>query len=190
MTPYAHFHNQREYENAQPGLAEYALIAPKSFFAPGGLKFPVAPFNAPGDEITIKEPHVFKDGLGFLYFVAAPDKNELNTTTVGDKGFRKANTEAKYIFPGSTPAQHEQLRKLLNVPLIAISKDGQCSADMHYQLGNDCTAAYITTDFKSGTSEGGIKGFEVTLTFADAPLFYAAPLGPEVFPDAEDESGE
>lgn len=183
MTPYAHFHNQREYENAQPGLAEYALIAPKSFFAADGLKYPVAPFAAAGDEITIKTPHTFKTGLGFLYFVLAPEKNELNTTTVGDKGFRKQNTEVKLIFPGSSPAQHEQLRKLLNVPLVAILKDGQCQANMHYQLGSDCTAAYLTSDFKTGTSEGGIKGFEVTLTYADGPLFYDAPLGPELFPD-------
>jgi hypothetical protein len=178
------YKNQREYSNAAPGIAEYALLAPKSWFAPGGLKYPTGPFGVTsGDQITIKEAHVFNVGKGFIYFVLAPQKNEINTITVGDPGFNKENTEVKLIFPGSTPAQHEQLRNLLNTPLVGIFKDANCGANMYYQLGTDCAAGYLTSNFKSGTTASGIKGFEATFKYEDGPLFYDVVGGPEILVD-------
>lgn len=183
MSDYA-YKNLRSYSNTEPGIAEFALIAPKSSFAVDGLKSPVGPFGVtPGDMITIKVAHEFKEGLGFVYFALAPEKNELNTTTVGDTGFNKQNTEVKLVFPGSTPAQHEQLRQLLNQPLVAIIKDANCGANLYYQLGNDCASAYLTSDFKTGTTASGIKGFEATLKYSNGPLFYDVVGGPEVIAD-------
>lgn len=178
------FKNIREWVNTEGGLAEYALIAPKSWFTATGLKYPQGPFGiTPGDSLTIKEAHEFLEGKAFIYFALAPDKNELNTTTTGEKGFYKPNSEIKLVMPGSTPAQHEQLRALLNTPLVAIIKDGTCGANMYYQLGSDCAAAYMKSDFKSGTTDSGIKGFECSITYANGPLFYDVTGGPEILAD-------
>lgn len=183
MSDYA-YKNIRSWENSEPGLAEYALIAPKSFFAPGGLKYPSGPFGVtPGDEITIKTPHVFLEGKAFISFVLAPEKNELNTTTSGDVGFNNIKSEIKLVFPGSTPAQHEQLRKLLNTPLVGIFPDSNCGSKIFYQCGTECIAGYLTSDFKTGTTASGIKGFEATFKYSGPPLFYDVTGGPEVLAD-------
>lgn len=188
MSNYA-YRNQLDWQNSEPGIAEYALIAPKSWFAENGLKYPVGPFGVtPGDQITIKTAHTFKEGKGFIKMVLAPEKNEMNTSIVGDTGFNKMNTEVKVVFPGSTPAQHEQLQNLLNEPLVCIFKDANCGANLYYQLGSDCQAAYLTTEFKTGTTASGIKGFEATVKYSGAPLFYDVSGGPALLP--EDEEGD
>jgi len=183
MSDYA-YKNIRTWENSEPGLAEYALIAPKSHFAPGGLKYPVGPFGVtPGDSITIKEPHVFQAGKAFISFVLAPEKNEMNTTTDGDLAFNKIKSEVKLVMPGSTPAQHEQLRQLLNTPLVGLFPDANCGSGIYYQLGSDCVSGYLTSDFKTGTTASGIKGFECTFKCSAPPLFYDVEGGPEVIAD-------
>lgn len=183
MSDYA-YRNIHTYENTDPGLAEYILVAPKSWLAPNGLKSPVAPFGVtPGDQITIKTAHEFKEGKGFIKMVLAPEKNEMSTPVVGDTGFKKNNTEIKAVLPGSTIAQHEQLRMLMNEPLIVLHKDANCKANLYYQLGNDCASAYLETEFKTGTTASGIKGFEATVRYSNAPLFYDVAGGPSILPD-------
>lgn len=183
MSDYA-YQNLRTYANAGSGIAEYALLAPKSWFDVDGLKSPVGPFGVtPGDEITIKTPHVFVTGKGFIYFTLAPEKNQLDGVTVGDTGFNKKNYSVKLFFPGSTPAQHEQMKNLLNTPLVAIVKDANCGANMYYQLGSECVSAYLTSDFHTGTTKDGVKGFEATLNFAGDLLFYDVTGGPTILAD-------
>lgn len=184
MSDYA-YKNLRSYANAGSGIAEYALLAPYSWFkTPGGLKYPQGPFGVtPGDSITIKTPHEFIDGKGFIYFILAPEKNQLDGTTVGDFGFNKKNYAVKMFFPGSTPAQHEALKNMMNTPFIGIFKDANCDANMYYQLGSDCTKGYITSNFSTGTTKDGVKGFDATFNFSGDLLFYDVPEGPEILAD-------
>lgn len=177
------YKNLRTYSNAGSGIAEYALLAPKSWFAAGGLKYPVGPFGVtPGDSMTIKTPHEFLAGKGFIYVTLAPQKNQMDGTTVGDFGFNKQNYAVKMVIPGSSPAAHEALKNMLNTPMVGIFKDANCDANLYYQLGSDCIAGYLTSDFSTGTTKDGIKGFNATFNFEGGLLFYDAG-DPEILAD-------
>jgi hypothetical protein len=169
------YKNLRTYANAGSGIAEYALLAPKSWFDVGGLKYPVGPFGVtPGDEITITEPHVFLAGKGFIYFTLAPQKNQMDGSTVGDFGFNKQNYQVKLFVPGSTAQLHETMKNLMNTPLVGIFKDANCDANLYYQLGSDCVSGYLTADFSTGTTKDGVKGYNATFNYEGGLLIYGA----------------
>lgn len=157
--------NLRKPKNVGQGIAEYALIALKEYFKPNGIKSPEAPFAKLGDEITIKKQHEFEPNKGFIYFQLAPQKNSLKANTVGDVGLRKVNQEVAIFVPGSYEEVHATMAALLNQPLIVLVKDSNCDADFHYQLGCDCTFAYIGWELNTGTTVDGVKGYAVTLTY-------------------------
>lgn len=168
--------------NRKPGIAEFALLAPVGWFAADGIKSPVAPFASPGDSITIKTPHEFLEDKAFLKYDLAPQKNQLDGKTIGDLGFNSLSFEATIFLPGSSPAQHENIQNILNVKLIALVKDSNCGSNMYYQLGCDCTFAYLTVDFSTGTTNNGVKGFNGKLIYDGAIQFYAVDGGPELLP--------
>lgn len=174
------YRNLREPQNVLSGVAEFALVAPKSFFTDDGIKSPVAPFTTPGDSIKIKDAHVFKEGKGFIYYQLAPQKNELSYKTVGDLGLSKLNAEAKIFIPGSYAELHEAMADLVNVPLIVLQKDSQCAANLYYHLGNDCQFAWVKPEFTTGTTASGVKGYAVTIVFDGGPLFYDVTGAPEI----------
>lgn len=182
---YALIKNQRSWSNSESGIAAHALIAPLSFFVPGtGLKNPVAPFTTAGDGITIKTPHEFNNGKGFIYFALAPQKNSLTAPISGDPGFYKQNVEATIFIPGSNPALHELYQSLVNVPLIVLVKDSKvCSEKQYIQLGNECEPAYLGGAFNTGTTKDGVKGFEVKVNYDGSIQYYVVDGGPEVLPD-------
>lgn len=157
--------NMMQPQNTQSGIAEFLLLAPVSDFTADGIKCPKAPFAEPGDEVKILENHVFKDGKAFAKFVLAPEKNKLDATTIGDKGFNKLNLELTAFIPGSYAEVHEAIKNILNTPLIALIKDSNCPANMYYQLGCDCTYAWATASFGTGTTVDGVKGYEVKISY-------------------------
>lgn len=159
-------------KNTRSGVAENILLAPVDWFTRDGIKCPAAPFSLPGDEITIKESHVFKTGKGFLNFQLAPQKNSLSYTTVGDLSLSRQNAELKIFIAGSYKEAHESIKNLINTPLIALIKDASCEENMYYQLGCDCTKAWLTASFTTGTTKDGVKGYEATLTYDGGPQFY------------------
>ena len=63
---------------------------------------------------------------------------------------------------------------MLNKPLIALSKDADCAADLYYQLGCDCVFAYLTADFSTGTTKDGVKGYSAKISYAGGILLYDA----------------
>lgn len=170
------YKNLKQPKNTQSGISDYVLIAPVYDFEEGGIKCPAAPFAAPGDEVKVKTAHVFKTDRGFAKFILAPEKNELNAKTIGDKGFNKLDQELTVFFPGSYAEVHEAIKNLLNTPLIALSKDADCGADLHYQLGCDCVYAYLTADFSTGTTVNGVKGYLGKITYAGGILLYTATI--------------
>lgn len=164
MSNYA-YRNLRKPKNVISGVADFILIAPVYDFEVDGIKCPVAPFTDPGDEVTIKEDHVFKAGRGFAYFALAPEKNQLTGKTIGDKGFNKLDIEDDIFIPGSYVEVHEAVKNFLNTPCIALHKDADCAADMYYQLGCDCVFAYLTVDFSTGTTKDGNKGYAGKISY-------------------------
>ncbi len=153
-------------QNTASGVGEYVLLAPaSSFLDDGGIKCPAAPFTQPGDEVTIKEAHEFKTGEGFIKVQLAPQKNQLNGATIGDRGFSKLDLTLDLFIPGSYPIVHEAVKNWLNKPLIAMIKDAECLANMFYQLGCDCASAWLTVDFSTGTTIEGVKGYAGKLNY-------------------------
>ena len=178
--PYA---NLTAPKNVASGVADYILLAPVDDFEADGIKCPEAPFAAPGDEVKVKTPHVFKAGRGFVKFAASPQKNQLTAKTVGDLGSQKFELEAKFFVPGSYAEVHEAMKNLLNAPLIVMVKDSNCDANMHYQLGCDCVYAYMKSDFGTGTTKDGTKGYDVTVSYSNGYVqLYTAAGGPELLP--------
>ncbi len=77
----------------------------------------------------------------------------------------------------------EQFQNLLNQPLIALVKDSSCKAELYMQLGCDCEGAFLSGDFKTGTSNSGVKGITAKLTY-DGPIqYYTVTGGPELLAD-------
>ncbi len=159
------FKNLKTFKNTQSGISDYVLIAPVYDFEDNGIKCPVAPFTNPGDEVRIKTAHVFKEDKGFIKFALAPEKNQLDAKTIGDTGFQKLDFECKVFIPGSYAEVHEAVKNLINQPLIAMVKDSDCAAGIHYQLGCDCVYAYFKADFSTGTTKDGVKGYSGTITY-------------------------
>lgn len=182
---YSLIKNKRSWSNSESGIAAHALIAPLDFFlANTGLKSPVAPFNVAGDGITIKTPHEFKDGKGFIYFALAPQKNSLSAPISGDLGFYKQNQEAAIFIPGSDPAIHETYQSLVNVPLIMLVKDSKLCSDKRYlQLGTQCEPAFLGGAFNTGTTKDGVKGFDVKVNYDGPIMYYIVDGGPQILAD-------
>lgn len=157
------------------GIGEFALIAPKSWLTT--IQAPVAPFTNPGDSITIKTDHVFgtdsaSNSYAYLKFALAPNKNKIDVKNSGDKGLKSPVTTLEIFVPGSYAEAHETIQNLVNVPLLVIVKDANCAAGMYYNLGTDCTSAYLDYTFTSSTTDDGNKGFTVTIEYSDSPLIY------------------
>ncbi len=158
--------NLKTPRNTQSGVGEFIYLAPVSdFVEPDGIKCPAAPFVNPGDETVIFEDHVFVDGKMFSKVILAPEKNQLNAKTIGDRGFQKFDYSLEIFIPGSYPEVHEAVKNWLNTPMIVLIKDSDCAANMYYQLGCDCTYAYISGDFSTGTTKDGVKGYTTTITY-------------------------
>ncbi len=171
--------------NTGSGVADYVLLAPVSWFEEDGINCPVAPFTLPGDEVTVKVPHTFLAGKAFVKYALAPEKNQLDAKTIGDKGFQKLDQELKIFVPGSYAELHEAMKNWMNTPLIALTKDSNCSADMFYMLGCDCVFAYMSIDFSTGTTKDGVKGYTATVSYLGGSiLLYKVTGGPAVMADA------
>jgi hypothetical protein len=174
--------NLKEPKNLGSGISDFVLIAPVKDF--DSIKAPTAPFTNPGDEVTIKTAHVFKDDKAFAKFALAPEKNSYDAKTIGDTMFQKLDHELKIFIPGSYAEAHEAVKNIINTPLIVLVKDSNCGADLWYQLGNSCVYAYAKFDFSTGTTKDGVKGYSGTVTFqSESILIYSVTGGPEVLAD-------
>lgn len=159
------YRNLKNPKNTLSGVADYVLIAPVEDFEDNGIKCPEAPFTNPGDEITIRTPHVFKAGKGFAKWLLPPQKNDLNAASIGDRGFTKLDITLNVMLAGSYASQHEAVKNIMNVPLIVLIKDSNCDANIWYQLGCDCTYAWASPSFATGTTADGNKGWTIPINY-------------------------
>jgi hypothetical protein len=158
--------NLKTPQNTGSGIGDFIYLAPVSHFVePDGIKCPAAPFTNPGDEVKILLDHEFVVGKKFAKVILAPEKNQLTGKTIGDLGFQKLDIELKGFIPGSYAEVHEAVKNWINQPMIVLTKDSNCPANMYYQLGCDCVYAYVKADFSTGTTKDGVKGYEITITY-------------------------
>ena len=181
------YRNLKSPKNTTSGISDFFLIAPVADFVEGGIKCPAVPQGADpaGQSVKILEPHEFVANRGFAKIMCAPDKNSFDGKMMGDLGSNKFDFEHKVFVPGSYAELHEGMANLLNTPCIVLFKDAaSCSENLWYQLGCDCTSAYIIMDWSSGTTKDGAKGYMATVKWSGAFVqLYAHVDGPEVLAD-------
>jgi hypothetical protein len=167
------YKNLKSHQNQSSGLAEQILIAPMSWITEPAV--PTAPFTNPGDEVTVKTAHTFAATKGFTKHQLAPQKAKLDIKTKGELGANGHSQELEVFIPGSYAQAHEQMKKWMNTPLMAMIKDANPGSKMYYQLGYDENlAAWLVPDFMTATTKDGIKGFTVKITYDDGALLYDA----------------
>jgi hypothetical protein len=170
MSDYA-YKNLVTPRNISSGISEYILIAPVSWLTT--IATPTAPFTNQGDSIKITSDHVFVDGKGFVKMQLSPRKNQFNMKTTGDQGLNKLVTDAiEFFVPGSYAEVHEQMKNLLNTPLLVLVKDCNCVDEMFYQFGCDCMSCWATVDFSTGFTHEGNKGYMGKITFDNSLFIY------------------
>ncbi len=178
-------------KNSAPGIAEAVYIAPVKWFAENGIKQPTPPFDAPGKEVIITEAHEFINStLGFFKMLLAPEKNSYSAKVVGDGGFQNLEHDLKVFIPGSYAHEHEQVRNLKDIPVIALHRDANCQAGLWYQLGTDWLESYMTVDFSTGVTNNGIKGYIGTINFVSSNVQLYAGAIKEVDPPLEFDYGD
>ncbi len=152
------FTNLKEPKNIASGISTTIYFAPVSWFAPGGIKRPVPPYNAPGDSVIIKSDFQFRSDKGFIELEMAPRKNKFESQTIGDLGLNTFLQTLQAFLPGSYANQHEQVKSMLNTPLIVLGFDCNCPEEYVYAMGCECTSVWLNADFSSGYSHDGTKG--------------------------------
>jgi len=180
------YKNLKTPANTGSGISEYFLIAQASDFVEGGIQCPAAPFDGQpdGESVQILTPHEFKADRGFAKVICAPEKNSLDAKTIGETLFQKLDFELKVFIPGSYALVHEAVANFINTQLIVLVKDSNCPANMWYQLGCDCTFAYLKADFSTGTTKDGVKGYSATITWQNPYVqLYSHVDGPEILAD-------
>ena len=156
-------------QNTGSGIAEQALIAPASWFAPSGIASPI------GDGVKITANHQFAAlNYGFVSYQLAAEKNSYDAKTVGERGSQKLQHELKIFLPGSYEEAHEAVKHLLNDDLIALHKDVNCGAGIWYQFGYADDYAFLKADFSTGTTKDGVKGYSATVSFVSESVFLYA----------------
>jgi len=170
---YAYDH-LNEPRNTTSGVADSMLIAPLSAFQT--LRCPEAPFTNPGDEVTIRRPHVFKANEGFIMVQLAPEKNNLALETIGNKGFQKFNENLNSFIAGSYKEVHEAIKNWMNKPHIVLIRDSKCEENLWYQVGCECEAAYLMAGFDTGNTAEGDKGYTCTWNVKSDYVALYAPL--------------
>lgn len=158
------YQNLENYRNTGSGIAERVYLAPHRWF--DQIAAP------PEGGILIEDSHSFLEpAYGFVSFLLAPDKNQLDARTIGNIGSQKFEHEARIFIPGSYAQAHETVANLINEPVIVLIPDADCEEELYYQLGNKCTPAWIKCDFSTGTTLEGQKGYLGTISFIGKGVF-------------------
>lgn len=115
---------------------------------------------------------------GFAKFELLPQKNKLSAKTAGDLGTNKQLWELEFIMGGMSAALMEQIEAIMNVPHVILVPDANCEANFYYQLGCDCTSAWITSDFETGTTKDGTKGYVCKAMYDGKARIYKVSAAP------------
>ena len=100
--------------------------------------------------------------------------------TRGEIGLNGQNQEVDIFIPGSYAQAHEQVKNLLNVPLMVLVKDSDQSSDFWLQLGSENCSAWLTAEFTTGTTKDGVKGYAFKIIYDGGILIYNVEGGPSI----------
>lgn len=152
--------------NTGSGVSDNFHFAPVSWFDTNGIKCPVGPFAALGDEVKITDDHEFLANKGFIKALCAPSKNMMQADSTGELGSKKFLQKFECFLPGTKAELHATIAAILNEPLIVLVKDSDCDGNVVYQGGCDCNYAYVESAvFTTGTLKDGQKGYKITFEY-------------------------
>jgi len=155
----------------RPGLSDF-LIGVLSEFTT--ISAPVAPFTNPGDSVTIASAHVPATGKGFYRCYQVKTKHEGKSTSSGTFGAKTMKNEFKVFVPGTDAATLEFVMNIINEEVMTLHRDADCEDPNWFQLGDGCTNAEIDSEFTTGTTDSGDKGYVLTVKWNGIPKVYAA----------------
>lgn len=149
------------------GIADFMGFAPIDDFTTI-----VAPVAGATDIATA---HTFAVGGGFYKIPTSPNKNKLSSPSVGEPGSLKFTSKLEVFVAGSKKELHKFVSDIKNVGGIVIAKDASCDEANFYQVGSECTPAYLTNGsaFDTGTTVDGVKGYMLTFEAPTAPTTYS-----------------
>jgi hypothetical protein len=141
-----------------PGLLNYVLWAPTSWFTTIAKAPKYLPTAPAGTSAIIADTHEFKDGLGFLRIYLTLDSSELKGAVVGERDGRGQKIELEGFHPGNKAASLEFFNLVKNIDGIMLVPD----ADGTYiQIGADGLPVEMAPAYGSGKISGGRKGTTV-----------------------------
>ena len=121
---------------------------------------------------------------GFLVATLAPQKNKLDSKSIGEIGLLRQMSELDIFLPGSYGALHQDVKHLKNQPCIALIKDANIQSNLYYQLGDGDFNAWVAgSEFSTGTTKDGVKGWNLKINYDGAPLIYSVTAAPVVVAD-------
>jgi len=159
--------------NTEPGVADYYLWAPLSYFTTVAV-FDPAGASSSGSDAHITANHVFAAGKGFHKILCAPNQNQLNFGSVGEPATLKTDNKLEVFLPGSYAALHEFVKNSKNVPGIILVRDSDESGSIpvYYQLGTDAVYCWLDAyEGGTGTTKSGKKGYKLTYSCASGTLY-------------------
>ncbi|UOR06735.1 hypothetical protein MUN82_06450 [Hymenobacter aerilatus] len=141
-----------------PGLLNYVLWAPISWFATIAKAPKYDPTAVPGTSAIIATKHTFKPGFGFIRIYLTLDSNELKGSVVGERDGRGQKIELEGFHPGNKAAALEFFNLVKNIDGIMLVPD----ADGTYvQVGADGLPVELAPAYNSGKISGGRRGITV-----------------------------
>lgn len=155
------YKNLKRPQNTTGGLSDTVLIAPVSWFSKIASNSAVEGINT---WASIYDSHMFLAGKGFVQLQGAAYKQQFAAALNGAPEMGIQEQALKFSVHGSYAQLHATLASWHGEALIVLVKDGNCSANMYYQLGNKDVFAWITaSEFSTGENKGASKGYDLTI---------------------------
>lgn len=159
--------------NNNPGSCEIYL-APLSYL--DTIQTADSTPSAAGDSVTISSTHTFQPNKGWIKLLGnIKTKNTAKGTTVGEQGSRNMTTEITVQVAGLNAELIEFAESGINQEFIALVADG-CNCDngtpSYLQFGCEKIPCHFTSEFDTGTIDGGFKGFTFKFMAYGFPKVY------------------
>lgn len=126
------------------------------------------------DAFVITTPHVMKTGTKFNQMYLTIDTSELESGSNGETDGKSFKPTFKFFYPGSKKDALAFANRCKNDKFIVIVP---LSDGTQIQLGGQFFCAYISPNFKTGTTSGRGKGWEFeVMAFQPSLMFHTAAI--------------
>ncbi|GAB3550619.1 hypothetical protein [Spirosoma fluminis] len=158
-------------ENNMGGTQQFFFFTPHEDILTFGE--PAASPSDADDKYVIKVAHIMKSGKKFLTVYTTIDTSELEQALNGEIDGRSFKPTFKFFYPGSKKESIAFVNRVKNGKFVFIVP---LSDGTMIQIGAKQWCAYVSPNFKTGTTSGRGKGteFEVMAYQPDIMIYEAA----------------